>query len=160
MSGTTTHIWRPSSARSVAISGFTPVARGAQAAPTTLAWPAKDPADVLDYQFDVSAALAGSPNDSIASVAAAVTPGAVGGLTVLSTAVDGSKAILWLSGGTAGTVYTVQILVIMNSGRTISRSVLLPVMALNPLVQPVSALTTEQGTVVSDQAGNPILLGS
>lgn len=160
MSGTT-HIWRPSSARSVTIAGFAPVPRGAQpAVPTTLAWPAKDPGDVLDYQLDLTAALAGSPTDSIATLAVTVTPNAAGDLTINSTAVDGNKAVLWLAGGIAGTVYTLQILATMASGRAVSRSVLLPVLALNALAQPVSTLTTEQGAIVSDQNGNPILLGS
>ncbi len=158
MSGTS-HIWRPSSARVVSIGGFVPVPRGVSVpVPAVLAWPAKDPADVLDYQFDVSAALVGNASDAIASVAAVVTP--AGGLAVDSTAVDGAVAVLWLSGGVAGTVYTVQIDVTTVSGRTVSRSVLLPVVALNVQAQATSALTTGDGQVVSDESGNPILLGS
>lgn len=157
MSGTT-HIWRPSVARTIAIGGFVPVPRGSSpAVPTTLAWPAKDPGDVLDYQFDVSAALVGNASDAIASIVATVTPG---GLVVDSTAADGAVAIFWLSGGVAGTVYTLRISIVTVSGRSVSRSVLLPVVSLNVLAQPVSALTTEEGTVVSDENGDPILLGS
>ncbi|MCX7382484.1 MAG: hypothetical protein NT133_13945 [Alphaproteobacteria bacterium] len=114
----------------------------------------------MDYQFDVSAALVGNASDAIASIVATVTPGGAGGLVVDSTAADGAVAIFWLSGGVAGTVYTLRISIVTVSGRSVSRSVLLPVVSLNVLAQPVSALTTEEGTVVSDENGDPILLGS
>ena len=64
MSGTT-QIWRPSNARRVALDGFAPVPRGAsQSVPPAPAWPAKDPADVLDYEVDISAANSGETSSN------------------------------------------------------------------------------------------------
>jgi hypothetical protein len=164
MSGTatqTTHIWRPSNARCLAIDGFAPVPRGtAPAAPVPLAWPAKDPGDVLDYQLDFAAALAGNAGDAIAGLNVSVTPGGTGDLAVRSAAADGALAVLWLAGGQAGTVYTVQVAATTLSGRVIARAVFLPVLSLTTPVAPSAALLTEQGAIVTDQNGNPILLGS
>ena len=157
----TTHIWRPSNARYLALDGFVPVPRGTlPSTPAPLAWPAKDPADVLDYQLDISAALVGNEGDTISAVTVSVTPNASGDLVVNSTAADGALAVFWFSGGQAGTVYTVMINIVTLSGRSISRSVLLPVLALAQAVVPVTSLTTDQGVVITDQNGNPILLGS
>ena len=156
-----THVWRPSSARRVVLDGFAPVPRGVtQSAPLPLSWPAKDPGDVLDYEFDISAALVGNEGDSIASVTATVTPSAALDLTVQSIAADGAVAVFWFAGGQVGTTYVVQVAVTTTSGRTLGRAMLLPVLALATASAPASALTTNQGTVVTDQLGNPILLGS
>ena len=163
MSGTTSasHVWRPSNARYVAIDGFLPSPRGAvQTTAFTLSWPAKDPADVLDYAFDISAALIGSPGDTITSVTAQAKPSGVGDLVVNSIATDGALAVFWLAGGQSGVVYTLQINVTTASGRIVSRAVSLPVLALTSIPAVVTSLSTEQGTIVSDQNGNPILLGS
>ena len=120
----TTHLWRPSCARRLVLDGFVPVPRGTlPSALPSLAWPAKDPADVLDYEFDISAALAGNAGDAIASVAVTVSPNAAGDLAVSGIAADGAVAVLWLSGGQAGTVYTVQLTIATLSGRTIARTV-------------------------------------
>jgi hypothetical protein len=155
----TTHVFRPSSARKVALDGFVPAARGSlPRAEAPLAWPAKDPADVLDYEFDISAALAGNEGDSIASVSVAVSPD--GALAAERIAADGARAVLWLSGGQAGVVYSVQLTVATANGRTIARTVLLPVLGLTQPVVPALALTTSDGLAITDQNGNPILLGS
>lgn len=158
---TTTHIWRPSTARSIAIDGFLPVPRGTlPVTPAPLSWPAKDPGDVLDYEFDIAAALLGSEGDTIASVDATVSPGATGDLVVNSVAVDGTVALFWFAGGQAGTVYTVHVSIVTVGGRTISRALLLPVLSLTQAVPATTSLTTDQGTIITDQNGNPILLGS
>ncbi len=155
----TTHVWRPSSARSVSVDGFVPVPRGtAAAAPAPLAWPAKDPRDVLDYVFDASAAMAGNTGDGVASVTATVTPGAVGDLTVQSLAIDGTVAVLWLAAGQPGVLYVVEVTITTVSGRTLSRAVLLPVLELSQTVPPTAGLTTNGGAVVTDQNGSPILV--
>lgn len=157
----TNHIWRPSHARTIAVDGFVPVPRGTlPTAAATLSWPAKDPGDVLDYQFDVSAALGANTGDSIATVDVAITPAGTGDLAVDSVAADGALAVLWLSGGHAGTIYTVRISVTTQTGRTISRAVLLPVRALASAAVPATSLTTGEGAIITDELGNPILLGS
>ncbi len=155
------HVWRPSRARAVVLDGFAPVPRGA--ASTSLAplsWPAKDPADVLDYQLDISAALAGNEGDAIATVEAVVSPSGTGDLAVTSTAADGMQAVLWMSGGRSGVIYTVEINVATLAGRTVNRAVLLPVISLTEGLPPDTSLLTELGLVVTDQNGDPILLGS
>lgn len=161
MPTTIPHVWRPSGARRVTLDGFGPVARGTtQSVPAPLAWAAKDPADVLDYEFDIAAALAGNEGDAISAVDVAVTPQAIGGLAASSVLADGSLVVIWFQGGVAGTVYAVQISVTTGSGRSVSRIVLLPCLDLASATAATAALTTEQGSVVTDQFGNPILLGS
>jgi hypothetical protein len=156
-----THVWRPSSARRVVLDGFAPVPRGAgQSAPAPLQWPAKDPSDVLDYEFDVSAAVLGNEGDMITGVTASVTPNATGDLVINSVSLDGSVVVFWFAGGQAGTTYVVQATLTTSAGRTIGRVVLLPVLSLANATVTTGALTTNLGAVVTDQGGNPILLGS
>lgn len=158
---TTTHVWRPSSARRVVLDGFAPVPRGTlPTTPAPLTWPAKDPGDVLDYEFDIAAALVGNRGDAIASVAVSISPNAAGDLTLNSTAADGANAVLWFSGGQAGTIYSVHVTVVTANGRTIGRAILLPVLPLAAAAPSSEALTTQQSAAVTDQNGNPILLGS
>jgi hypothetical protein len=158
---TLSHVWRPSNARRVTLDGFGPIARGTtQTVAAPLAWPAKDPSDVLDYQFDIAAALAGNDGDAISGVNVTVTPSSAGDLTANSVVADGSLVVIWFAGGLAGTVYVIQIAIATTSGRTVNRSVLLPCLGLSSATQNVLALTTDQGSVITDQFGNPILLGS
>jgi hypothetical protein len=162
MSGTTpvTHVWRPSSARRLVLDGFAPVARGATVtAPLPLTWPGKDPGDVLDYEFDISAALLGNEGDTLASASVTSTPSGPGDLVVNSLAADGAMLVFWLAGGVAGTTYTLKVSATTVAGRTVERALLLPVVALADPQPPASALTTNTGAVVSDQNGDPILLG-
>ena len=58
MSNIVSHVWRPSSARSVTIDDFISVPRGSVGLQNIpLVWPAKDPEDVLDYQLSIEPAL-------------------------------------------------------------------------------------------------------
>ncbi len=158
---TTTNMWKPSTARTIVLDGFAPVPRGTiPAVPAPLSWPAKDPSDVLDYEFDVSAAFVGNEGDRIASVNVAINPNAVGDLTLVSSTTDGCCAVFWFSAGQASVVYTVQITVVTVNGRTIGRSVLLPVLPLASSPAPLTGLTTDTGATITDAAGNPILTGS
>jgi hypothetical protein len=161
MATTAAHVWRPSGARRIVLDGFAPVPRGTLAdTPSPLAWPAKDPADVLDYEFDVAAALTGNRGDSIATLDVAITPNATGDLTISSAVADGPVAVFWFAAGQVGTIYVAQITITTTSGRTISRAVLLPVQSLATATAPTYALTTDTGAAVTDQNGNPILIGS
>jgi len=164
MSTTTTpatHVWRPSNARRIVLDGFAPVPRGTvPTAPPPLSWPAKDPSDVLDYEFDVAAALVGNEGDAIAGVNVVISPSASGDLTLNSSAADGTKAVFWFAAGQSGTVYVVQITIVTTNGRTIGRAVYLPVLPLASASATATALTTESGTTITDQNGNPILTGS
>jgi ribosomal protein S28E/S33 len=156
-----THVWRPSIARRVILDGFVPVPRGViPAAPLALVWPAKDPGDVLDYELDIGAALRGNRGDSITTIDVVSTPGNPGDLVVDSVTADGETVVLWLAAGQTGTIYSVQITIGTSNGRTINRAVLLPVQALAMPSIPAAVLTTTSGAVVTDQNGNPILIGS
>ena len=161
MPTTAPHVWRPSAARTITLDAFIPVPRGATAAPPALlCWPLKDPFDLLDYQFDIAPALIGNDGDVIATLDIAISPSAAGDLSLASTAADGTRAVLWLAGGQPGVIYTVTLTIGTQAGRTIARSVLLPVvtLALPPVVS--AAIQTGFGAALTDQNGNPILTGA
>ena len=153
-----THVWKPSNARTVVLDLFIPVPRGSTAlAPPPLNWPAKDPADVLDYQFDISPALVGNDGDAIATLDVTIEPANPGDLVLNSATTDGALAIVWLSGGQAGTIYTVNLVITTVNGRAINRTILLPVLYLSVPPIPPNALITDTGVVLTDQNGNPVL---
>ena len=155
-----THIWKPSTARTVVLDAFVPVPRGSSAvAPPPLNWPTKDPIDVLDYRLDIAPALVGNDEDSIATLDVSIAPSNPGDLALNSVTADGCSAVLWLSGGQAGTVYNVTLLIGTTNGRTLQRSILLPVLALSNPPIPPSAILTSAGVVLTDQNGNPVLTG-
>jgi hypothetical protein len=155
------HVTRPSNARSVVLDGFVPVPAGSLAStPAVLSWPAKDPQDVLDYELDISPALAGNEDDRIATIDVAIQPSATGDLALMSSAADGNVAVLWLTGGQANTVYAVQITIGTDAGRIIGRTVYLPVLTLMSSTPPAGVLTTASGAAVTDQSGNTITVGS
>lgn len=155
------YVWKPSSARTVVIDSFVPVPRGSVAvAPVPLNWPTKDPSDVLDYLLDIAPAVVGNAGDAIATLTVSVSPSLPGDLTVNSVAADGTVAVLWLSAGQAGTVYTVTLYITTTSGRTLQRSILLPVLELSVPPVPVSAIQTSTGVILTDQNGNPVLAGA
>lgn len=89
----------------------------------TFFWPDKDPSDVLDYTIKWSGLLAG---DTIASVVWTVPAG----LTQESVSNTSTSTTIWLSGGTAGTTYTVACLIVTAGGREIERSASLAVVDL------------------------------
>ena len=160
MTTTASHVWRPSAARILVMDGFVPGPRGVPAqalAPPT--WPTKDPADVLDYQFDIAPALTGNDGDAVATLDVSVSPSNPGDLSLASAAADGSRAVLWLQGGQAGTTYTVTLTIGTQAGRTLSRSVLLPVLALSSGMAVSNDLTTDSGDALTDGNGNALLLG-
>jgi hypothetical protein len=158
MASQASHVWKPSSARTVRLDSFIPVPRGSIAsAPPPLNWPTKDPADVLDYQFDISPAFVGNDGDSILTLDATISPANPGDLTLISTTADGPVAVFWLSEGQAGTVYTVTVIIGTINGRTIQRSILLPVLSLSTPAVPAAAIETDTGQAITDQNGNPIL---
>jgi hypothetical protein len=155
------HVMLPSCARTVVIDSFIAVPRGSEAvAPPVLNWPAKDPSDVLDYVIQFSPAVLGNDADSIATLDVTVAPSAPGDLSLTGSGADGTRAVLWFSGGQAGTVYMVTILISTASGRMIQRSVLLPVLMLSVPAVPALAIQTVAGVVLTDQNGNPVLSSS
>jgi len=157
MSTPANHIWRPSNARYVQIDGFVATPRGPQVPPATaLAWPAKDPGDTLDYVFDITPALTANPGDSIATLDVTISPNNPGDLTLASSSADGPRAVLWLSGGQPLTTYTVTVNITSAGGRTLARSISLPVVTLASVPAPASALTTPAGQPLTDPTGTPL----
>ena len=80
-----------------------------------LTWPNKDPADILDYQIDWSAALG---TDTISTSAWTVPAG----FTITNQASTTTTTTVWLSGGPAG-VQRITNRITTAGGRTIERSV-------------------------------------
>jgi hypothetical protein len=158
MSTPATHVWKPSHARLVTIDSFVAVPRGSTAiAAPPLNWPTKDPGDVLDYLLDIAPAIVGNDGDGIATLDVTLSPSNPGDLTVQSMTTDGSRVILWLSEGQAGTVYTITFIITTINGRSLQRSVLLPVLLLSVPPIPANVLLTASGVVLTDQNGNPVL---
>lgn len=152
------HIQKPSTARTVVLDAFIPVPRGSTpVSPPPLNWPTKDPGDVLDYRFNISPALVGNEGDFIATLDVFINPDNPGDLTLNQAQVDGVNAVLWLSAGQAGTIYTVTILISTANGRTLQRSILLPVLPLSTPPAAADAIDVSAGVVLTDQNGNPIL---
>lgn len=85
----------------------------------TLKWPDKDPDDVLDYQVDWSGRL---PTGDTISTSTWIVPA---GLTKDSDSTSTKTTTIWLSGGTAGSTYSVTNRVVTTGGRTMDASVTL-----------------------------------
>jgi len=155
---TVSHVWKPSHARLVMVDSFIPVPRGTNPiAPPPLNWPTKAPGDVLDYILDIGPAIVGNDGDGIATLSVTLSPSNPGDLIVQSTTADGSRVVLWLSQGQAGTIYTITFAIATLNGRVLQRSVLLPVLMLSVPPIPPNALITTAGVVLTDQNGNPVL---
>ena len=157
MTTAASHLWRPSNARYLQIDGFVPTPRGPQVPPPqALVWPAKDPGDTLDYVFDFGPALTANPGDGISTLDVVINPANPGDLTLDSNTADGAKAVLWLSGGQVQTTYTVTLNVSTLGGRTLARSIALPVIALASVPAPTNALETPTGQALTDPTGTPL----
>ncbi len=81
-----------------------------------LKWPNKDPNEVLDYDLNWSARLAG---DTIATSTWIVPDG----ITKDSDSTSDTATKIWLSGGTEGETYTLTNRVVTEGGRTMDQSV-------------------------------------
>ncbi len=163
MSTPAVHSWKPSHARVLTITGFDPRPRGAwRATPpgSAAAWPAKDPADLLDYVYDITPAVWGDDGDSIAFLDITITPDAAGDLSCTASTSNGLFAILWLSGGQSGTTYSVTLAITTLAGRSFQRTVLLPCISLSSEPPLGTELVTETGAPITDQTGNPLFVES
>lgn len=151
------YVSRPSLARVVCIDGFGPYVRGASTGCVNYRWPTKDPADLLDYVLDASGAFLGVETDAIVTLDVTIQPQEAQGLTLEHSAVDGERAVLWLSGGVADHEYTVTVAVGSASGRSLLRSVILPVCSLNIVASTVpQPIVDGNGDPLADQAGELI----
>lgn len=82
---------------------------------TTVVLRGQHPGDVLDHAIDCADWLA--TGDALSTVAVA----ADAGITVGSSpapAISGTSVVFWLSGGTTGTTYNVQVTITTTGGRT------------------------------------------
>ncbi len=82
----------------------------------TLQNPLKDPSAVLDYVFDWTEWLAAA--ETITSHTVTVPTG----LTLESSTAASGIVTAWISGGTVGTTYRVECLIVTTAGRTDERS--------------------------------------
>lgn len=89
-----------------------------------LSWPAKDPDEVLDYQFDWSERL--EAGETISASNFTIVEGTV---VKDSQSVAGGLTTVWLSGGTLGEVCLITNRITTNQGRTYDESVKLRVRA-------------------------------
>lgn len=78
--------------------------------------PSKDPGATLDYAVDLTDWLAESPGDTITSATLGVVDPA--DLVVQSPTMQGTLAVLWISGGTDGNHYLIPFTVRTSGGRT------------------------------------------
>ena len=155
------YYWKPSNARLIVLDTYVPLARAsALSAPPPLAWPAKDPSDLLDFVLDIAPVIAGDDGDAIVSVSVSVSPSSnAGDLTVAQYGTDGLAIVLWLGGGVAGITYAVTIAAVTLCGRTIERTILLPVVSLSSgFASPDDALDVQGGAPLLDEDGEPILV--
>lgn len=96
---------------------------------STQSWPDKDPGEVLDYRFDWTQRLTVNRiKDTIVSSVWAITDGT--GLNIDTSTVNNPFTVVWLSGGTVGTTYTLKNTVVTSSGRTMVQAVKLKVTTL------------------------------
>ena len=159
MATNASHLYKPSAARMLVLDGFVPGPRGGRT-PNPLSaiplpsWPAKDPGDVLDYQFDIAPALSGNDGDAVATLDVGISPSNPGDLALASAAADGARAVLWLGGGIAGTIYSVTLTI-----GTLALSTGSGGGGLSTGGSVSGALTDESGSLLVDEAGNPLFLG-
>ena len=82
----------------------------------------KDPDATLDYQFDWGSEWLGT--DTIATSTFSVSPNSI---TIETTTNTTTTATVWLSGGAAGTVYSIKNRVVTASGRVDERTIKLKI---------------------------------
>jgi hypothetical protein len=92
-----------------------------------LAWPAKDPNDVLDYSLDWRTYRLVVGDNISASTWFTDSTGSPPDLTMDSDNFDADVTTVWLSGGVAGTTYIVTNRVTTDAGRSMDQSVKLKV---------------------------------
>ncbi len=112
-----------------------PQPRGFQV-PVLLTWPAKLTADVLDYSLDLTNWLA-DESDTISGTPTVSTT--VTGLTIGTVSVSGSVVTVWLSAGTTGATYGVNVVITTAGGRTETFQVLLPIGSDASIAAPTTA---------------------
>jgi len=91
----------------------------------------KDPSDIKDYDIDLADVLTGESETAIASATWGVSSPA--GLTVLTAAphaayISGTKAVVWVSGGTHGVTYELTCMLVTAGAtpRTHQRTIVIP----------------------------------
>lgn len=98
-----------------------------------MAWVQKDPQEVVDFRVDWAAKLG---SDTLESSSWSATSG----VTVVTSSFGDQAAIVWVSGGTAGSTYTLTNTVVTADGRTLEQSIYLEVVEQTSTV-PSAAIT-------------------
>ena len=83
----------------------------------SLSWPTKDPDEVLDYTIDWLPRLG---DDDTIALSVWTVPG---GLAQTNSTNTDTETVVWLSGGTIGTTYSVQNRITTVGGRTMDQTV-------------------------------------
>ncbi len=96
-----------------------------------LTWPAKDPDEVLDYSVEWSERLEGG--EAIVSSSFTVDSGTI---TKDSESFAGTRSQVWLSGGTDGTTVELRNRITTSGGRTLERSIALPIISTSATAVP------------------------
>jgi hypothetical protein len=96
-----------------------------------LQWSDKDPQAVLDYDLDWAEWLTSYPGDTLSS-ATWSTPSPVTSPPLIASSpyLAGSKSVVWLSGGLAGSTYTTTCTIYTTGGRIDERTVTVKVRQL------------------------------
>lgn len=106
-----------------------------------LIWPTKDPDEVLNYLLDATSQIA-VPNDGILTASVSVAPSGPGEMVASQVVASGSTVTVWLSGGYAGRIYQVKVLLTTQMGVTLEYPIVVPIdpsLASYPVVAPVSS---------------------
>jgi hypothetical protein len=93
----------------------------------SLTWPPKDPDEKLDYAIEWADWLAETPTDSLQSSTWSASSPA--GLVTSLPSINGTKTLLWLDDGVAGTTYYLENTVTTVQGRIAQRTVKVQVKA-------------------------------
>lgn len=156
MSGTLVHMAAPSLTRVVMIDPLPSVTLGYFGAIAGPIWPRKDPGDTLDYVADYSSVLEGDDSDGLSDLSVQIYPAQAGDLRLVSSAADGARAVLWLTGGYAGTTYQVTLSAVTLGGRHLVRTVNLPVEAIATPPVPPDAITDQSGAAITTENNAPL----
>ena len=151
--------WTPSDARTVqVVEPSSAQLRGVTVAVVPLAWPAKAPAEQLDYSLDLSLWLEDA-DDDLVQASASVSPAAhLTDLGIIWCSVISGLVVLFLAGGTIGTSYTVLVTARTVAGRIAVFPVSLTVSDATPSVTPPEPVMITAPYVAALAGGAALLL--
>ena len=93
----------------------------------TLAWPDKDPQEILDYKIDWDLMLAVGETIVTSTWSSPTNGPTLSNAQILT---GNRSTLIWAAGGTEGATYNIENTITTSAGRTIQRSVALRVATL------------------------------